>query len=79
MTNPTGDEAPEDHNKRNKASPIRLNFEMEDPNLKVDRIVKGKEVEDGDLIVPADSSSNVPADYVSAGHVLVPADRDRIC
>ncbi|GKG32361.1 hypothetical protein Tco_0429871, partial [Tanacetum coccineum] len=23
-------------------------------------------------------SSNVPADYVSAGHVLVPADRDRI-
>ncbi|GKG45383.1 hypothetical protein Tco_0495461, partial [Tanacetum coccineum] len=24
-------------------------------------------------------SSNVPADYVSAGHVLVPADRDRIC
>ncbi|GKE65632.1 hypothetical protein Tco_1519793 [Tanacetum coccineum] len=30
-------------------------------------------------IVPAGSSSNVPADYVSAGHVLVPADRDRIC
>ncbi|GKD80553.1 hypothetical protein Tco_1347392 [Tanacetum coccineum] len=30
-------------------------------------------------VVPADSSSNVPADYVSAGHVLVPADRDRIC
>ncbi|GJT96233.1 hypothetical protein Tco_1091751 [Tanacetum coccineum] len=29
--------------------------------------------------VPADSSSNIPADYVSAGHVLVPADRDRIC
>ncbi|GKF98703.1 hypothetical protein Tco_0297486, partial [Tanacetum coccineum] len=26
--------------------------------------------------VPAGSSSNVPADYVSAGHVLVPADRD---
>ncbi|GJR55463.1 hypothetical protein Tco_1405984 [Tanacetum coccineum] len=25
------------------------------------------------------SRSNVPADYVSAGHVLVPADRDRIC
>ncbi|GJS88004.1 retrovirus-related pol polyprotein from transposon TNT 1-94 [Tanacetum coccineum] len=32
-----------------------------------------------DLIVPADSSSSIPADYVSAGHVLVPADRDRIC
>ncbi|GKF19883.1 hypothetical protein Tco_0068521 [Tanacetum coccineum] len=29
--------------------------------------------------VPADSSSSVPADYVSAGHVLVSADRDRIC
>ncbi|GKA68263.1 hypothetical protein Tco_0768180, partial [Tanacetum coccineum] len=28
--------------------------------------------------VPADSSSSIPADYVSAGHVLVPADRDRI-
>ncbi|GKE69659.1 hypothetical protein Tco_1527731 [Tanacetum coccineum] len=25
------------------------------------------------------NSSSVPADYVSAGHVLVPADRDRIC
>ncbi|GJY56434.1 hypothetical protein Tco_0455549, partial [Tanacetum coccineum] len=24
-------------------------------------------------VVPAGSSSNVPADYVSAGHVLVPA------
>ncbi|GJS76814.1 hypothetical protein Tco_0726695 [Tanacetum coccineum] len=30
-------------------------------------------------IVPADSSSSIPADYVSAGHVLVSADRDRIC
>ncbi|GJU95693.1 hypothetical protein Tco_1320449 [Tanacetum coccineum] len=30
-------------------------------------------------IVPAGSSSSVPADYVSAGHVLVSADRDRIC
>ncbi|GKD30022.1 hypothetical protein Tco_1240800 [Tanacetum coccineum] len=25
------------------------------------------------------SSSSVPADYVSAGHVFVSADRDRIC
>ncbi|GJU00201.1 retrovirus-related pol polyprotein from transposon TNT 1-94 [Tanacetum coccineum] len=32
-----------------------------------------------DLVVPAGSSSSVPADYVSAGHVLVSADRDRIC
>ncbi|GKE40169.1 hypothetical protein Tco_1463574 [Tanacetum coccineum] len=24
-------------------------------------------------------SSSIPADYVSAGHVLVPADSDRIC
>ncbi|GKB74779.1 hypothetical protein Tco_0936191, partial [Tanacetum coccineum] len=30
-------------------------------------------------VVPADSSSSIPADYVSAGHVLVSADRDRIC
>ncbi|GKC17193.1 hypothetical protein Tco_1013975, partial [Tanacetum coccineum] len=29
------------------------------------------------MFVPADSSSNIPADCVSAGHV--PADRDRIC
>ncbi|GKC44959.1 hypothetical protein Tco_1062681 [Tanacetum coccineum] len=30
-------------------------------------------------VVPAGSSSSIPADYVSAGHVLVSADRDRIC
>ncbi|GJW65018.1 hypothetical protein Tco_0116902 [Tanacetum coccineum] len=30
-------------------------------------------------VVPAGSTSSVPADYVSAGHVLVSADRDRIC
>ncbi|GJT35367.1 hypothetical protein Tco_0925786 [Tanacetum coccineum] len=29
--------------------------------------------------VPVGSSSSIPADYVSAGHVLVSADRDRIC
>ncbi|GKG51886.1 hypothetical protein Tco_0544524, partial [Tanacetum coccineum] len=29
--------------------------------------------------VPAGRSSSIPADYVSAGHVLVPADRERIC
>ncbi|GJX47969.1 hypothetical protein Tco_0273159 [Tanacetum coccineum] len=29
--------------------------------------------------VPAGSSSSIPAEYVSAGHVLVSADRDRIC
>ncbi|GJX86814.1 hypothetical protein Tco_0337588 [Tanacetum coccineum] len=28
---------------------------------------------------PSSSSSSVPADYVSAGHVLVSANRDRIC
>ncbi|GKB32044.1 hypothetical protein Tco_0871445 [Tanacetum coccineum] len=33
----------------------------------------------GVILVPADSSSSIPADYVSAGHVLVSADRDRIC
>ncbi|GKC99091.1 hypothetical protein Tco_1169366 [Tanacetum coccineum] len=30
-------------------------------------------------LVSAGSSSSIPADYVSAGHVLVSADRDRIC
>ncbi|GJX81221.1 hypothetical protein Tco_0329370 [Tanacetum coccineum] len=30
-------------------------------------------------VVPADSLNSIPADYVSAGHVLVPADSDRIC
>ncbi|GKD08819.1 hypothetical protein Tco_1188504, partial [Tanacetum coccineum] len=31
--------------------------------------------------IPADyvSASSIPADYVFAGHVLVPADSDRIC
>ncbi|GJU37458.1 retrovirus-related pol polyprotein from transposon TNT 1-94 [Tanacetum coccineum] len=33
----------------------------------------------GAKVVPAGSSSSVPADYVSAGHVLISADRDRIC
>ncbi|GJW67189.1 hypothetical protein Tco_0121613 [Tanacetum coccineum] len=33
----------------------------------------------GEDFVPAGSSSSIPADYVSAGHVLVSADRDRIC
>ncbi|GKE47671.1 hypothetical protein Tco_1478929 [Tanacetum coccineum] len=38
-----------DHNKRNKANPIRLNFEIEDQDPNEDRIVKGKKVDDGDL------------------------------
>ncbi|GKC36841.1 hypothetical protein Tco_1049225 [Tanacetum coccineum] len=29
--------------------------------------------------IPNTASSSIPADYVSAGHVLVSADRDRIC
>ncbi|GJZ94455.1 hypothetical protein Tco_0666658 [Tanacetum coccineum] len=32
------------HNKRNKANPIRLNFEIEDQDPNEDRIVKGKEM-----------------------------------
>ncbi|GJT12980.1 hypothetical protein Tco_0860022 [Tanacetum coccineum] len=38
-----------DHNKRNKANPIRLNFEIEDQDPNEDRIVKGKEIDDEDL------------------------------
>ncbi|GKC65586.1 hypothetical protein Tco_1098184 [Tanacetum coccineum] len=32
-----------EHNKRNKANPVRLNFETEDQDPKEDRIVKGRE------------------------------------
>ncbi|GJZ44760.1 reverse transcriptase domain-containing protein, partial [Tanacetum coccineum] len=38
-----------DHNKRNKANPIWLNFEIEDQDPNEDRIVKGREVDDEDL------------------------------
>ncbi|GJU14185.1 reverse transcriptase domain-containing protein [Tanacetum coccineum] len=38
-----------DHNKRNKANPIRLNFEIEDQDPNEDRIVKGKDIDDEDL------------------------------
>ncbi|GKE32061.1 hypothetical protein Tco_1451383, partial [Tanacetum coccineum] len=34
-------------------------------------------IPDGSL--PLSSLNSIPADYVSAGHVLVPADSDRIC
>ncbi|GKC46897.1 hypothetical protein Tco_1064619, partial [Tanacetum coccineum] len=37
-----------DHNKRNKANPIRLNFEIEDQDPNEDRIVKGNEIDDED-------------------------------
>ncbi|GJZ82558.1 hypothetical protein Tco_0647731 [Tanacetum coccineum] len=33
----------------------------------------------GEDFIPADSLNSIPADYVSAGLVLVPADSDRIC
>ncbi|GKD74365.1 hypothetical protein Tco_1332647 [Tanacetum coccineum] len=42
-------------------------------------IVVFRYLNDDEIVVPAGSSSSVPADYVSAGHVLVSADRDRIC
>ncbi|GJS62947.1 reverse transcriptase domain-containing protein [Tanacetum coccineum] len=35
-----------DHNKRNKANPIRLNFKIEDQDPNEDRIVKGSEVDE---------------------------------
>ncbi|GKG44080.1 hypothetical protein Tco_0483173, partial [Tanacetum coccineum] len=39
-------------------------------------VMSGTQDHDSDSeVVPAGSSSNVPADYVSAGYVLVPADR----
>ncbi|GJS83781.1 reverse transcriptase domain-containing protein [Tanacetum coccineum] len=49
-----------DHNKRNKANPIRLNFEIEDQDPNEDRIVKGKEVDDGDLSKPFKETLRTP-------------------
>ncbi|GJT25541.1 hypothetical protein Tco_0895478 [Tanacetum coccineum] len=49
-----------DHNKRNKANPIRLNFKIEDQDPNEDRIVKGKEVDDGDLSKPFKETLRTP-------------------
>ncbi|GJT73576.1 reverse transcriptase domain-containing protein [Tanacetum coccineum] len=49
-----------DHNKRNKANPIRLNFKIEDQDPNEDRIVKGKEVDDGDLNKPFKETLRTP-------------------
>ncbi|GJW09011.1 reverse transcriptase domain-containing protein [Tanacetum coccineum] len=60
-----------DHNKRNKANPIRLNFEIEDQDPKEDRIVKGKEIDDEDLkySMPTNialyNGSTDPADHLN--------------
>ncbi|GKD76465.1 reverse transcriptase domain-containing protein, partial [Tanacetum coccineum] len=49
-----------DHNKRNKANPIRLNFEIEDQDPNEDRIVKGKEIDDEDLSKPFKETLRTP-------------------
>ncbi|GJR25957.1 reverse transcriptase domain-containing protein [Tanacetum coccineum] len=49
-----------EHNKRNKANPIRLNFETEDQDPKEDRIVKGREVDDDDLSKPFKETLKTP-------------------
>ncbi|GJW79410.1 hypothetical protein Tco_0143385 [Tanacetum coccineum] len=49
-----------EHNKRNKANPIRLNFEMEDQDPKEDRIVKGREIDDEDLSKPFKETLRTP-------------------
>ncbi|GKA15945.1 reverse transcriptase domain-containing protein [Tanacetum coccineum] len=49
-----------EHNKRNKANPIRLNFEMEDQDPNEDRIVKGKEIDDEDLSKPFKETLKTP-------------------
>ncbi|GJT71425.1 hypothetical protein Tco_1030711 [Tanacetum coccineum] len=49
-----------DQNKRNKANPIRLNFEIEDQDPNKYRIVKGKEVDDGDLSKPFKETLRTP-------------------
>ncbi|GJV73641.1 reverse transcriptase domain-containing protein [Tanacetum coccineum] len=50
-----------EHNKRNKANPIRLNFETEDPDPKEDRIVKGREIDDEDLSKPFKETLKTPS------------------
>ncbi|GKB77221.1 reverse transcriptase domain-containing protein [Tanacetum coccineum] len=60
-----------EHNKRNKANPIRLNFEIEDQDPNEDRIVKGKEIDDEDLkySMPTNialyNGSTDPADHLN--------------
>ncbi|GKD06032.1 reverse transcriptase domain-containing protein, partial [Tanacetum coccineum] len=49
-----------EHNKRNKANPIRLNFEIEDQDPNEDRIVKGKEIDDEDLSKPFKETLKTP-------------------
>ncbi|GKA28722.1 hypothetical protein Tco_0714967 [Tanacetum coccineum] len=49
-----------DHNKRNKANPIWLNFEIEDQDPNEDRIVKGKEIDDEDLSKPFKETLRTP-------------------
>ncbi|GJV02849.1 reverse transcriptase domain-containing protein [Tanacetum coccineum] len=49
-----------EHNKRNKANPVRLNFETEDQDPKEDRIVKRREVDDDDLSKPFKETLKTP-------------------
>ncbi|GKA89677.1 reverse transcriptase domain-containing protein [Tanacetum coccineum] len=49
-----------DHNKRNKANPIRLNFEIKDQYPNEDHIVKGKEIDDEDLSKPFKETLKTP-------------------
>nr|GEX53939.1 reverse transcriptase domain-containing protein [Tanacetum cinerariifolium] len=49
-----------DHNQRNKADPIRLNFELEDTEVHDQHITKGKEVADEDLRKPFKEARRTP-------------------
>ncbi|GJV06723.1 hypothetical protein Tco_1344379 [Tanacetum coccineum] len=49
-----------DHNKRNTTNPIRLNFEVEDTEVRDNRIVKGKAVVDDDLKKPFKEALKTP-------------------
>ncbi|GJU52159.1 reverse transcriptase domain-containing protein [Tanacetum coccineum] len=48
------------HNKRNKANPIRLNFEIKDQDPNEDHIVKGNEIDDEDLSKPYKETLKTP-------------------
>ncbi|GKD13403.1 hypothetical protein Tco_1197810, partial [Tanacetum coccineum] len=60
MAGPTEGGGLEDHNRRNKTDPVRLDFELEDTKVKDNRIVKGNEVVDNDLKNPFKEALKTP-------------------
>ncbi|GKA27329.1 hypothetical protein Tco_0713497 [Tanacetum coccineum] len=65
---------------KNQAKTDKTEYEMEKHGKpKVKSKPKSQPRKSQSQTRKSQSSSSIPADYVSAGHVLVSADRDRIC